>query len=104
MAQDEDLPLGVKGGVSALAFDSTTLVSVDVRKIENLGLKFYAGAEYVFNRMFALRAGYADNRLAFGGGISKTFVYYRFRLDYAFASPVDGEAPDHLFTVGFEFR
>jgi hypothetical protein len=104
VAQDEDLPLGIKGGVSALAFDSTALVSVDVRKIENLDLKFYAGAEYVFNRMFALRAGYADKRLAFGGGISKTFVYYRFKLDYAFAAPVDGEAPDHLFTIGFEFR
>mgnify|MGYP001161985370 CR=1 FL=1 len=104
VAQDEDLLLGFKGGVSALAFDSTTLVSVDVRKIEDHDIKFFAGGEYVFNRLFALRAGYADNRVAFGGGISKTFVYYRFKLDYAFAAPVDGEAPDHLFTIGFEFR
>ncbi|MBD3217942.1 MAG: PorV/PorQ family protein [candidate division Zixibacteria bacterium] len=104
VAQDEDMLLGFKGGVSALALDSTTLVSVDFRKIEDHDIKIYAGGEYVFNKLVALRAGYADERLAFGGGISKTFIYYRFKLDYAFVTAIDGEAPDHLFTIGFEFR
>jgi hypothetical protein len=104
VSQDENFRIGVKGGVSALMLDSTLLISADVAKSEEENMRFAAGGEYTLMDALALRAGYGNKRVAFGAGFFKTFVYYRLKFDYAFATGIDGEAGNHLFTVGFEFR
>jgi hypothetical protein len=78
------------------------LGGIGVSQEENF--RFAAGGEYTLMEALALRAGYGNKRVAFGAGFFKTFVYYRLKFDYAFASGIDGEAANHLFTVGFEFR
>ena len=101
---DDDHLIAVKSGLSVLFMNRSMLVGVDVEKYEDQDIRFSAGGEYTYDNTFALRAGYADGRLALGGGVKKTFIYYSLSVDYAFASAVDGEAPDHLFTIGFAFR
>ena len=100
----EDHLLAVRVGTSALFLNRSVLVGLDFEKYEDQDIRISAGGEYLYNNMFALRAGYADGRMAIGGGIIKSFIYYNLSVDYAFASAVDGEAPDHLFTIGFAFR
>jgi hypothetical protein len=104
VAIDESFAFAIKGGVSALMFDSTTLFAVDVVKYEEQDIKLFAGAEHIMKKLLALRAGYANGRLTFGAGVSKKYLYYSLNLDYAFATGVDGEAANHLFTIGFDFR
>lgn len=96
--------ISIKGGVSALFLDRSMLVGVDVEKYEDQDIRLSAGGEYTYDNTFALRAGYSNGRMALGGGIKKTFIYYNLSVDYAFVGAVDGEAPDHLFTLGFAFR
>jgi hypothetical protein len=104
VSRDERFSVGVKGGASALVLDSSTLVSMEIEKYQYESLRFFGGVEYVIKKTLALRGGYANGRITFGGGLIKRFVYYNLRFDYAFASAKHGEGSDHLFTVGFEFR
>lgn len=101
---NESFSIGVKGGVSALALDSSTLISVELEKYQYESLMFFGGVEHVIKKTLALRGGYANGRITFGGGLVKKFIYYNIRFDYAFASARHGEGSDHLFTVGVEFR
>jgi hypothetical protein len=104
VSRDERFSVGIKGGISALALDSSALVSIEIEKYQYESLSFFGGVEYVIKKTLALRGGYADGRITFGGGVIKRFIYYNLRFDYAFASAKHGEGSDHLFTVGFEFR
>ncbi len=104
VSSEESFPIFVGGGASLLMLDSTTLIAADARYYQDQDLRLYAGGEYVIGKLLSLRAGYADGRLTFGGGIYKKFIYYSLSLDYAFASGLEGEAADHLFTLGFAFR
>jgi hypothetical protein len=104
VSQEENFLIGVRGGASALMLDSTALVSADINKVESQNWRFAVGGEYIVMKALALRAGYGNDRYAFGAGFFKTFVYYRLKFDYAYASGIDGESANHLFTVGFEFR
>lgn len=101
---EEKAQVFVRGGISALAFDSTALVALDLVKGQDQDVRIHAGAEYTAAKLFTVRGGYADGRFTLGGGVYKKFVYYALRFDYAFASDREGESPDHLFTIGFEFR
>lgn len=104
VSQEETFLIGVRGGVSALMMDSTTLVSADLSKVQDQDFRFAIGGEYIVMKTLALRAGYGNNRYSFGAGVFKTFIYYKLKFDYAYASGVDGEAANHLFTIGFDFR
>jgi len=104
VSRDESFSIAIKGGVSALMLDSSTLFAVDVVKYEDQDIRFYAGVEHILMNSLALRAGYADGRVSAGAGITKKYVYYSLKFDYAFVTGIDGEAANHLFTVGFDFR
>jgi len=81
---------------------SLELVS-DVVFYSDIDTKVNFGAEYKFNRSFALRAGYGigyDSRgISFGGGV----FYRQFKFDYAFVGYKNDLGSTHRFTVGAVF-
>ncbi len=81
---------------------SLELVS-DAVFYSDIDTKVNFGAEYKFNRSFALRAGYGtgyDSRgISFGGGV----FYRQFKFDYAFVGYKNDLGTTHRFTIGAIF-
>ena len=56
----EKLPTNVKTGLAWRALDNKLVLAGDIDLPNDREIKFHAGAEYQFSRLFALRAGYED--------------------------------------------
>lgn len=104
VATEDKHPIAIKGGISALFLDRSILVAADIEKYEEQDVRIFVGGEYIYDGQYSLRGGYADGRMTLGGGLVQKFVYYSLSFDYAFASGIDGEAANHLFTIGFAFK
>ncbi len=97
----ETLPITVAGGVAVHDIDLgghlTGLMSVELEKIEDRDTRLHTGAEVVFDKMYALRAGYDRDNLSFGAG----FQYGRFKMDYAY-KVLDYVDDSHRFSISYE--
>lgn len=76
----EEYPMGIRAGLSYQLL-TPLVVSFDVDKTGNRGIKFAFGGEYTFNEMIALRFGVNNNEVTSGLGIE----YKNMKVDYAFA-------------------
>lgn len=123
---NDRFPYRIRGGVSGTFLDERLLAAVDVMKVENLDLKFYAGGEYFFVKRFVkliedeeaedelreviinrkllgLRAGYSDGSMTFGGSIYYPLGSYSGGFDYAFMSGTEGNSSYHIITARMMF-
>ncbi len=109
------LPLTFKIGLSLNLLDFVPSLSVDAHKFlfsvdavhpRDYPEQLYLGVEYLFLKMFALRAGYAtpndENGLSAGIGFQQSLMNYHLSLDYAY-SPFDLFNDVHRFTLNFAF-
>jgi len=108
------LPLTFKIGLSMNATDlllpdSKThglLLSVDAVHPRDYPEQLNLGAEYLFLKTVALRAGYStpndDHHFSAGAGLQKAFKNYQFALDYAY-TPHDLFDTVNRFSVNFAF-
>ncbi|RME23747.1 MAG: hypothetical protein D6800_09445, partial [Candidatus Zixiibacteriota bacterium] len=98
----EETPTTVAAGLSLREIElSRTLAltaAVDLEKIENRDVLWHAGGELLIDGLYALRAGYNRDNLAFGLGLK----YQRFQLDYAYQL-VDYLDDTHYFSLSFTF-
>lgn len=102
----DPLPTAVIAGCGyqyALAPEHRLLAALDIKKPLDLSYQLQVGAEYQFNRMFFLRAGYKFGQdltesVAFGAGVEWAF----FRFDYA-AGLMDELGMNHYVSVLFSF-
>ncbi len=57
---NEKLPTNLKAGLAWRAIENKLVLAGDIDVPNDREMKLHAGAEYRFNKMFALRAGYED--------------------------------------------
>lgn len=97
--QDDKVPVEVGLGVSGRLFRKHLLLALDGVKNTKQNPALYAGAEYFVSPELALRAGYADGRLAFGSGYIFKISGHALAIDYAFNSDKADEGSEHLFSL-----
>ncbi len=108
------LPLTFKIGLSMNAMDllmpenknHAVLVSVDAVHPRDYPEQLNIGAEYLFMKTVALRAGYVqpndEHGFSAGAGLQKAFKKYKFALDYAY-TPFGIFDNVNRFTMQFAF-
>ncbi|MFQ6008135.1 MAG: PorV/PorQ family protein [Candidatus Zixiibacteriota bacterium] len=98
--KSEAQPVTVVSGLSLRNTKLTERVglvaSLELEKIEERNMKVHTGAEVVFDKTYALRAGYDRDNLSFGAG----FVYRRLKIDYAYKI-LDYIEDSHRFSISF---
>lgn len=81
---DEKLPVTAIAGFGLREFKLAPGVmfaaALEAEKWEDRSLKFHGGGEVLIDGMYALRAGYDRDNLAFGGGLK----FKRLAIDYAY--------------------
>ena len=109
----EKLPTNLKAGLSYRMFNNNLLLATDVNFPNDRNMRFHGGAEYRFNKLFALRTGYEDvnspgNSSGFTAGISVNEDYIdeilnvKMQFDYAWMS--FGElGSTHRLEIGIKF-
>jgi hypothetical protein len=106
------LPLTFRIGVSMNTLDllnmdpdkHSFLLSIDATHPRDFPEQIGIGAEYIFMKMFALRAGYEfpndEHGFAAGVGFQKDIADFRFGLDYAY-TPFGVFGDVHRFSFQF---
>ncbi len=96
----ETTPITIAGGLGlknlSLHSSSTLNAAIEIEKIENRDAKLHLGGELLFNRTYAIRAGYDKDNLSFGTGMTLN----RIKLDYAY-KVMDNINDSHRFSLSF---
>lgn len=103
------IPLSFRGGISYNLFsgseDNSLIVAGDFIHLSDNPEKFNLGTEYVWNKLFAVRAGYQmrynEFGLTLGGGINFDNESFRGSFDYAYA---DLGILGYANRIGFRFK
>ena len=102
--EEDPLPLTIRVGAAfQKALENNTLtIAGDLNKPQELSARFNMGAEYVYNQVMAIRAGYK-----FGYDVDSFTAGFgvkikRYSLDYAFA-PKGDLGDNHRLSLGIRF-
>ncbi len=89
-ALQEQMPKHFRFGVGVTPGDLPVLFTIDAVKMQNdARWKFYAGGEiWLFQRILAVRCGYAVDRFTAGASFAWKAIPFNFQLDYAFRNDV----------------
>ncbi|MDI6735640.1 MAG: PorV/PorQ family protein [bacterium] len=101
--EKSDLPMNLKGGVSAKLLDERLLIALDANKPIDNKINGRLGFEYWLIDTFAIRAGYrtdVDIGSGFSGGIGLKLMNYQ--IDYGFA-PYDELGDTHRISLRMDF-
>ena len=107
--QDIKMPLDFRLGLAMDFFDepgsqNLLVVALDGNHPNDGPEKFRVGAEYIFNKMFSLRAGYKFNydeeSFTFGAGFEYPIYDYNLSINYAYIE-FGILKQVHMFSVGF---
>jgi len=101
--QEDKLPVEFGLGVSARFLDQALTLASDVLKDTKSSPEFHAGAEYLYLKKAALRAGISDGSLTIGGGYLFKLANQALAIDYAFSSDKAGEGAEHIFSFDLLF-
>jgi len=101
--QEDEVPVEFGLGVSGRLFDRKLLLSSDLVKNTKQGPRFYAGAEYYLQPVFALRTGFSDGRLTAGTGYLFKIKDHQLVIDYAFTTDKVDEGSEHIFSFDLLF-
>jgi len=96
----EHTPVSVAGGLALkqmkLSSRMDLTASFELEKIENRTTKVHTGAEVIFDKTYALRAGYDRDNFSFGAGVA----YGCLKVDYAYKF-LDYIEDSHRFSLSF---
>lgn len=96
--QTETNPVTIGFGTSfnyyPISKDIDLTASLDLVKTENRTFKVHSGGEILFDKKYALRAGYDNNDLSFGAG----FVHNKIKFDYSY-KVLDYIQDSHRFSM-----
>lgn len=99
----ESLPMTIKAGVAYFYSDNITFVA-DINKAKATDISYHLGAEYAYQKKYAIRAGYNSGPYK-GGGITLGvgFKQDKFAIDYAYL-PISDLGITHWITVSLNFE
>ena len=102
----EPLPLVVNGGIAWTALENhshrLTLAADASDEVTDTTQRYSVGAEYWYQKTFALRAGYLANSQTEGFSVGAGIRYAFFQLDYAF-EPYDNLGAVNRFSAIFRW-
>lgn len=94
----ETTPITIALGMAVREINITEMsyvnATIDLEKIENRSTKIHTGAEFVYDKTYALRAGYDKDNFAFGAGLK----FGNFKFDYAYKL-MDHISDSHRFSL-----
>ena len=101
--QADNIPAEFGLGASARFFKQTVTLAADLLKDTKSNPQLHAGAEYLYLKKAALRAGVSDGSLTIGGGYLFKLTNQALAIDYAFSSDKAGEGAEHIFSFDLLF-
>ena len=95
-------PQTFRGGIALRYPYPWLLVAVDLEKNNQQDLKYFVGAEALYQNKFAARAGLNNGSLTFGGGYQFSLFSKPIQIQYAFVTKKYDAASEHIFSWVFQ--